>query len=77
MNLPLAIIAFGIWIFFLVGLTFLFWLKPEGFFPAKERGGYAHQEFVSMAASLLAILLFISCFLLGVWLAVAQLKGAF
>lgn len=75
-DLPLSVLAFCIWLFFLVGLTFLFWLRPKGFFSQNQsERAVAEVDFFSFMACLLGILMFVSFFLLGVWLAVAELKG--
>lgn len=75
--MKLTVAAFILWLVILVGLTFLFWLKPRSFFAAPEGSDLAPAagENAPFMASLLAVLLFLSCFIFGLWIGIAELKG--
>lgn len=73
----LPLIAFSLWLLFLSVFTFLFWLRPSSFFsPYLEQiSRKTAIDFYSLIAALLAILLFLSCFLMGLWLSIARMRG--
>lgn len=71
-------VAYLVWMLALSSLTFIFWIRPEGFFskwrPFKQ---FRSRDFdlYTFIASSLGILFFISCFVLGIWISTYRLKG--
>ena len=71
-----AVLPLTLWFVLIVGLALFFWLKPRGFFPERISENVApHAEIVSMLSSLLAVMLFVTCFLIGIWMGIAELRG--
>lgn len=72
-----AFYSYILWLCSLAALTTVFWLKPVGFFTA-DKNAQLHKQDIekySLIASLLTIVFFVSCFLLGVWLSIIRSKG--
>ena len=78
-DLWFPLIAFGLWLFIICGLSLYFWIRPQSFFSKIYfRDSVQPQiDVYASIAAILAILMFVSCFIVGSWVTVAEIKGAF